>query len=52
MPQVHTCNALFICLFILLGLESNYMIYLIMWYVVILLSGFILLFNRIWLKIE
>jgi len=24
------------------------MIYLIMWYVVILLSGFVLLFSRIW----
>jgi len=32
------CNALFICLIILLGLESNYMIYLIMWYVVILIK--------------
>jgi len=28
------------------------MFYLIMWYVDILVSGFIYLFSRIWLKIE
>jgi len=51
-PKVVNCNSLFIYSIISWSLESNYIIYLIMWYVDILLRGFIYLFSRIWLKIE